>query len=345
MVSSLYVDLIGVVSTKSWQTAPIHLQIGVFQGDPLSVLVFNTVMNTLVDTITQRHPNLGYTLAASSQRSNLLQYADDTSLLSDGPSSCQTLLSTTEAWLSWSGMKANVPKCVSLAIQASTGRPYDPRLKLNGESIPFIGKNTFSFLGAPVSVHGADKSRSNLLLKLSVLLEKVDKNLLSARQKLLLFKLAICPRLTWDLSFNHFLVSWLESTLQPIATKFLKRWSGLGKSADTRCLFLSKKKGSLELPFLVTLYKKLQVAKAAAYTCSRDPVVSVIATQETTQKEATQTSSAFKPYQVVVAAMQEDPGTTSKQVRKRAKSRVVEEDRCPSSQQHQSVQAEPATPG
>ena len=135
MVSSLYEDLIGVVSTKSWKTAPIHLQIGVFQGDPLSVLVFNTVMNILVDTITKRHSNLGYMLAASSQRSNLLQYADDTSLLSDGPSSCQSLLSTTEAWLSWSGMKANVPKCVCLAIQASTGRPYDPRLKLNRETI------------------------------------------------------------------------------------------------------------------------------------------------------------------------------------------------------------------
>ena len=92
----------------------MHLQIGVFQGDPLSVLVFNTVMNTLVDTITKRHSNLGYTLAASSQWSNLLQYVDDTSLLSDGSSSCQcqSLLSTTEAWLSWSGMKANVPKCM-----------------------------------------------------------------------------------------------------------------------------------------------------------------------------------------------------------------------------------------
>ena len=326
MVSSLYEDLIGVVSTKSWQTAPIHLQIGVFQGDPLSVLVFNTVMNTLVDTITKQHSNLGYTLAASSQRSNLLQYADDTSLLSDDPSSCQTLLSTTEAWLSWSGMKANVPKCVCLAIQASTGKPYDPRLRLDGKTIPFIGSNTFSFLGAPVSVHGSDdKTRSNLLSKLSMLLEKVDKTLLSARQKLLLFKLAICPRLTWDLSVNHFPVSWLESTLQPIATKFLKRWSGLAKSADTGCLFLPKEKGGLELPSLVTLYKKLQVAKAAVYTCSRDPVVRAIATQET-RKEATQTRPVFKPYQVVVAAMQDDPGATSKQVRERAKSRVEKAD-------------------
>ena len=188
IISSLYEVLIGVVSTKSWQTAPIHLQIGVFQGDPLSVLVFNTVMNTLVDTITKGHSNLGYMLAASSQRSNLLQYADDTSVLSNGPSSCQTLLSTTEALLSWSGMKANVPKCVCLAIKASTGRPYDPRLSLDGETIPFIGSNMFSFLGAPVNIHGADnKTRGDLLSKLTVFLEKVDKTLLSAWQKLLLF--------------------------------------------------------------------------------------------------------------------------------------------------------------
>ena len=81
----------------------------------------------------------------------------------------------------------------------------------------------------------------------------------------------------------------------------------------------------MELPSLVTLYKKLQVAKAAAYTYSQDPLVRVIATQET-RKEATQTRSTFKPYQVVVAAMQENPGATLKQVRERAKSRVEEVD-------------------
>ena len=326
MIFNLYQGLFGVISCKSWQTAPIHLQIGVFQGDPLSVLVFNTVMNTLVDTITKQYSTLGYKLDASSSRSNLLQYADDTSLLADGPSSCQTLLSATETWLSWSGMKANVSKCVCLAIQASTGKPYDPMLKLNGESIPFIGGSTFSFLGAPVSIHGAyDTTRHDLVGKLQTFLEKVDKTLVSAQQKLLLFKVAICPRMTWDLSVNLFPVSWLESTLQPIATKFLKKWSGLAKSADTGCLFLPKEKGGLELPSLVTMHKKLQVIKAAAYTCSRDPVVRAIATQEI-RREANQVRPSFKPYQIVVAAMQEDPGASSKQVGKRAKSRVEEAD-------------------
>ena len=98
MVSNLYQNLTGAVSTKSWMTDPIHLQIGIYQGDHLSVLVFNTVMKTLLDTITKCHPDLGYQLSSSSIKSNLLQYANDTSLLADGPFSCKALLATTEAY-------------------------------------------------------------------------------------------------------------------------------------------------------------------------------------------------------------------------------------------------------
>ena len=164
MLSNLYQDLTGVVSTKSWLTDPIHLQIGVYQGDPLSVLVFNTVMNTLVDTITKCHPDLEYHLSSSSVKSNLLQYADDTSLLADGPSSCKAMLTTPEAWLKWSGMKANVPKCMSLAIRASSGKPYDPKLTLNEEAVPYISNSTFHFLGAPVSLHNTSmQARESLL--------------------------------------------------------------------------------------------------------------------------------------------------------------------------------------
>ena len=108
-------------------------------------------------------------------------------------------------------------------------------------------------------------------------------------------------------------MSWVETTLQPIATRFLKRWCGLARSANTGCIYLSKEKGGLELPSLLTLYKKLHVSKAAAYTCSRDPVVRAIASQKT-RKEATQMRPSFRPYQVVVSAMQEDSGMSSYQL-------------------------------
>ena len=261
-------------------------------------------------------------MGVSSDKSNLLQYADDTSLIADGPSSCQTLLATTEAWLTWSGMKANVPKCVSLAIQASSGKPYDPKLKINEDTIPYIGDSTFNFFGAPVCIHGTEmQDREGLVEKLTSLLEKVDATLVTRQQKLQLFKLAIYPRLTWDLSVNHFPLSWLETKLQPIATRYLKKWCGLAKSADTGCMFLPKAHGGLDLPSLTTTYKKLQVAKAAAYSCSRDHLVRAIASHNT-RREANQQRPAFKPYQEVIKAMQEDPGASSKQLSTRAKKLV-----------------------
>ena len=70
------------------------------------------MINTLVDSITQRCSQLGYSLSSVRSRINLLQYADDTSLIGNKPSSCQHLLSITESWLDWSGMRPNVPKCV-----------------------------------------------------------------------------------------------------------------------------------------------------------------------------------------------------------------------------------------
>ena len=50
-ILALYSDLVGKVITNEWETLPIPLDIGVYQGDPLSVVIFNTVINTLVDTL------------------------------------------------------------------------------------------------------------------------------------------------------------------------------------------------------------------------------------------------------------------------------------------------------
>ena len=97
----------------------IPLKIGVYQGDPLSVVVFNTVINTLVDTLQVRN-DLGYTLSDSTHLFNLLQYADDTCVIANTPATCQQLLNMVDQWLEWSGMKAEVAKCHSVAIQSST---------------------------------------------------------------------------------------------------------------------------------------------------------------------------------------------------------------------------------
>ena len=120
-------------------------------------------------------------------------------------------------------MKPKIPKCCSMAVQASKGQVYDPQLSLCGQTIPFIGTSTFKFLGAPVTIHDSqDKAKSALLEKLHTMLSKVDTTLLSSRQKLRLFRDAVCPRLTWDLPLANLPISWVGKNLDTLATKFLK---------------------------------------------------------------------------------------------------------------------------
>ena len=152
------------------------------------------------------------------------------------------------------------------------------------------------------------------------MLSKVNTTLLSSRQKLRLFRDAVCPRLTWDLSLANLPNSWGEKNLDTLANKFLKRWTGLAKSANTCCLYLPKSKGGLQIPSISTTF---QCAKSASLMSSRDSLVRV---SQQTLVEASAQQQAFKPFQWVVDLMQEDPGASRKTLAARAKDRVVEVD-------------------
>ena len=246
MVQALYSDLSGSVITAEWSTPTIPLQIGVYQGDPLSVVIFNTVINTLVDTL-KKHTNLGYSLSPNHQI-NLLQYADDTCLVANGPAACQSLLNTTNNWLQWSGMRAKVPKCHTLAIQSSSGRVMDPQLTINDQPIPFIGNTSIKFLGMRVEVpRDLLAAKHELKMKLSNLLQAVDRSLVTRHQKLKLFKLGICPRLNWLIMIYEYPLSWIEKELDSMTTRHLKKWAGLAKSANTSLLYLPQQDGGLNL--------------------------------------------------------------------------------------------------
>ena len=132
MIANLYTGLSATITSQTWSTKPVPLEIGVYQGDPLSVVIFNTVMSTLSDSL-QAHRHLGYTISGTTISTNVLLYADDTCLVADGPASCQHLLTCVEQWLLWTGMAAKVPKCFSLGIQSSTAKRFDPNFQAAAE--------------------------------------------------------------------------------------------------------------------------------------------------------------------------------------------------------------------
>ena len=324
-IQALYSNLSATVVSQDWSTSNIPLQLGVYQGDPFSVVVFNTVINTMVDTIHQRL-DLGYTITNTSHTINLLQYADDACIIAKDPASCQHLLKTVEQWLQWTGMRAKVPKCHSFAIQSSTGKIADPRLTLSGQQIPSIGNESIKFLGLTIEVpKNTNRARAEIKNRLLSMLQLVDQSGVTRLQKLKLYKLAICPRLTWLLSIQEYPASWIEKELEGPTTKFLKQWAGLTKSATPNRLYLPKQDGGLNLPSVSSLYKCLQCSRQCQLLTSSDPTVRRIA-EDNLQLEIVTQRKMFKPAVMVRDTMIDDPSFTRKTLRVAAKRKCREED-------------------
>ena len=154
-----------------------------FQGDPLSVSIFNVVINTLVDPLLHLCHHLGYRFSSSDICLNLLQYADDTCMLARDPHSCQRMLNVMEEWLTWSGMRAKPSKCQAVALKSrknADNRVYDPQLMLGSSAIPFLGNTTTTFLGMPVSPTLSDIHHRDInATKVHEMLEKIDRAPLS----------------------------------------------------------------------------------------------------------------------------------------------------------------------
>ena len=323
ILQALYCGLNATVVTESWDTPLVTLQKGVYQGDPLSVVIFNTVMNTLIDTITTR-ADLGYKFSGSVRRVNILQYADDTCLVVNSPASCQYLLSKVGDWLNWTGMAVKVPKCQCLSLEGSTGKLRDPQLKLNGAPILYT-KDPVRFLGLNVQVASHRVSpRPSIVARLRDMLTAVDRTSLTRRQKLHMYSAGVCPRLTWPLLTQEFPISWVERELDSLATRYIKRWAGLTKSASTAILYLPNSNGGLNLPCLSTIYKKLQVSRQTQFLTSMDGCVRFLADRNLRQ-EITSKRRVFQPASLAREVLEARPGGGKKALAKAAKALVAEE--------------------
>ena len=323
LIESFYTNLSVIISCRSWSTGKIAINIGIFQGDPLSVIIFNLVANLFVNYICNHYGHLGYTFTGSQRTLSLLQYADDSSLIADSIQNCQVMCTAAEKWLHWARMKAKVRKCRSFALVR--GKPVSPSLYLNSLPVPPVGNEVIKFLGIPLSGTLSDDHQRHLLDKCSDLFNRVDCTFLSHRQKLKLYEIGICPRLHWDLMVIQLPITWVERHLDPLATSFLKKWSGLCRSASPSILYLSKEDGGLQLPAISTTFKKFHVSRMAQLLTSTDATVRFISSRMI-EKERSTSGRAFLPALEVVNILQSSPGLSRQQLKHQSTDKVVHSD-------------------
>ena len=199
-------------------TPPFPLNIRVYQGDPLSIALFITVINTLSDTLSTRKDLGTLSQHPPPQPVTLFMLITSVSLVTHLLDADTYLM--VNQWLQWSLLDAKVPKCRALSFQASTGRKVDPGLSLGGLKISVVLDEDFSFLEMPVRVCSSNVQAQNVLLaNFNKMLQSVDESPITHPKKLCLYKLGIYLRLSWALFIEEFPLTWLERCLQLLATR------------------------------------------------------------------------------------------------------------------------------
>ncbi|CAI5733649.1 unnamed protein product [Peronospora farinosa] len=154
-----------VANAKDGATDPVRQAVGVYQGCPLSPLLFIAALVPLVRRL-ELLENVGVPLAAD-VRPCTSAYADDIKVFCDSADGIQRCHGVVKRFLAWTGLRANPAKCASLAVKTGPrGAPVrdeSVRLELYGETITPLGLNeSYRYLGVG---DGFDHVRHRLQLE------------------------------------------------------------------------------------------------------------------------------------------------------------------------------------
>ena len=270
---------LSLMGLKLFQTQPFHFAIGVFQGCTVSPLLFNLVVQLLFDSLEQKaHSTFAYSMSSIDESSLLTSaYANDLQLVTHMPEENQALLNNTDRFLKWKEtMEARPNKCWSVAMKYFDARSstntnekagyhrFDPDLTIAGQPFQYLDDGDFRYLGRPTNVHGSEKlARLTIKSKLDEWLQLVDNQTLPNTSKLWPYQHFIIPKLSWYLTALDLTLT-LVKRLQAKATKYLKKWSALPRSANTAILFLAMGKSGragLHITSIVTYWKQMQLVR------------------------------------------------------------------------------------
>ena len=267
---SVTVVVPGILSTNA-----IHFALGVFQGCTLSPTLFNIIVQLALDSVEQKQ--CGYEF--SSDPETVLQssaYADDVQFVTSLVEQNQCLLNIFDSFLLWSQtMSARPNKCWSVALRKHASGSYhrfDPRLTISNEALQYLDDGDFRYLGRPTNVKRSEsRCRAEVEAQLSQWLDTINDLDLPATSKLWLYQHFVVSKLAWPFTSLDFSLTFVQQ-LEAVATRFLKRWSGLPRPANTAILHLgSSNRAGLHIKQLSTFWKQMQAVRMDILKNSSDP--------------------------------------------------------------------------
>lgn len=198
IVNDLYTNAVSTIKVGQSRSQPIPISAGVKQGDPLSPLLFNLVLEFVIRGVKAVHPDTGYKIA-DLEPYNLLAYADDLALIADSDTALQQKASTAERLAGICGLEFKPTKCASLSTKGE--HTYRTQFAIADQPVKALARGeSYIYLGIATGVD-ADTTPKITLINSTKDVVKIRDCPLAPWQKLDAIKTFIIPRLSYN-NFN-----------------------------------------------------------------------------------------------------------------------------------------------
>jgi hypothetical protein len=256
---------------------PISVKRGVKQGDPMSVHLFNAVIDWALSTL---DPDLG--IKFNGVNLNHLAFADDIGLLTKTSVGAQSQIDRLNDHLNKCGLfisAGSTGKSASLKIDVDGKRKLwvvNPNVHLHvaGEDIPAksIGE-TYEYLGVPLSAKGAIPQSAH---KLQKYLDNLSRAPLKPQQRLYILKRHVIPSLYHQLVLSECskgLLTFLDMKIKGA----VKRWLKMPKDTNDFFIHAPVIEGGLGVAVLKNAIPLMRKSRLEKLLGSNDPAVAAIA--------------------------------------------------------------------
>lgn len=231
---------------EGWQSDAVRPNCGVKQGDPLSPILFNLVMDRMVRKLPQE---IG--IGVGCDHFSALVFADDLLLFAETPEGLQQNLNLVHSYLKDCGLNINTTKSFSLSIlalgkQKLTVVDKSRKFMCGRHDLPPIDREKqFSYLGIPFTAEGKCLARPDV--KLTTQLDKITKAPLKPQQRLFALRVVILPSLYHLLTLGGTTLSLLKK-IDTLVRGSVRRWCILPKDTPNSYFHASVLDGGLGLP-------------------------------------------------------------------------------------------------